>query len=147
MGTLKLPTSGLVYVDTMVFIYTVERFAKYVSLLVPLWQAAQTGAIEIVTSELALMETLVAPLKSGNAALVTAFERALLGTAIRLIPVAQPTLREGARLRATTKLRTPDAIHAATALAAGCAIFVTNDVGFRAVPGLSAVILDDLLKP
>ena len=52
-----------------------------------------------------------------------------------------------ARLRATTKLRTLGAIQAATAILAGCTLFVTNDFGFRAVPGLPVVILDDLLKP
>jgi predicted nucleic acid-binding protein len=50
-------------------------------------------------------------------------------------------------LRATTKLKTPDALHAATASDAGCALFITNDVGFRAVASLPLVILDDLLTP
>jgi predicted nucleic acid-binding protein len=55
-------------------------------------------------------------------------------------------LREAARLRATISgLKTPDAIHAATALQHGCALFVSNDVGFRRVPGLSLAILDDVL--
>jgi predicted nucleic acid-binding protein len=147
MGALTLPASGLVYVDTMTLIYTVERYAAYFPLLEPLWQTAQAGTIEIVSSELALMETLVGPLKSGDAALVTAFEQALLGTAMRLIPITQLILREGGQLRATTKLRTPDAIHAATSKSVGCVLFVTNDYGFRAVPGLPVAILDDLLKP
>jgi predicted nucleic acid-binding protein len=66
---------------------------------------------------------------------------------MRLLPITQPILRQAAQLRATTKLRTPDALHAATALDAGCALFVTNDVGFRGVTGLPLVILDDLLIP
>jgi predicted nucleic acid-binding protein len=43
-------------------------------------------------------------------------------------------------------LKTPDALHAASALQVGCVQFVTNDIGFRNVPGLPVVILDDLLK-
>ena len=88
---------------------------------------------EIVSSELALMETLVGPLKSGNATLEKAFEQALLGTNMRLLPITQLILREAALLRATTKLKTPDALHAATAQQAGCVLFVTNDAGFRGV--------------
>ena len=42
-------------------------------------------------------------------------------------------------------LKTPDAIHAATALLAGCALFVTNDRGFKRVPGLRLAVLDDVL--
>ncbi len=131
----------------MTLIYTVERYPAYSPLLDPLWLAAQTGSLEIVSSELILMETLVGPLKSGNSALEKAFEQALLGTGMRLLPITQPILREAARLRATTKLKTPDALHAATALLAGCVLFVTNDTGFRGVPGLPLVILDDLLGP
>jgi predicted nucleic acid-binding protein len=147
MGAMTLPASGLVYIDTMTLIYTVERYPSYYPLLEPLWRAAQTGAVEVVSSELTLMETLVGPLKSGNPALEQAFEQALLGTAMRLLPITQPILREAARLRATTQLRTPDALHAATARQAGCALFVTNDLGFRGVAGLPLVILDDLLTP
>jgi predicted nucleic acid-binding protein len=55
-------------------------------------------------------------------------------------------LREAARLRATIAgLRAPDAIHAATALLSGCALFVTNDAGFKRVPGLPLVVLDDVI--
>ena len=49
------------------------------------------------------------------------------------------------RLRAQTGLKIPDALHAATALRASCALFITNDTDFRRIQGLPAVILDDLL--
>jgi hypothetical protein len=65
----------------------------------------------------------------------------------RLLPITQDTLRYAAPLRATKKLKTPDALHAATALRAGCALLLTNDTGFRFVAGLPLVILDDLLSP
>ncbi|HJT76466.1 MAG TPA: PIN domain-containing protein [Gemmataceae bacterium] len=144
---MTLPASGAVYIDTMTLIYTVERYPAYWPLLDPLWRAAQARTIEIISSELTLMEALVGPLKSGNATLERAFEQALLGTGMRLLPITQLVLREAAQLRATTRLRTPDALHAATAQLAGCALFVTNDAGFRGVPGLPLVVLDDLLTP
>jgi predicted nucleic acid-binding protein len=148
MGTMTLPASGLVYIDTMTLIYTVERYPAYWPLVEPLLRAAQAKTIEIVSSELTLMETLVGPLKSGNSALVTAFENALLGSEMRLLPITQPILRQAAQLRAATNLKTPDALHAATARQAGCVLFVTNDVGFRSVAALPPlVILDDLLTP
>ena len=40
MGALSLPISGLVYIDTMALIYTVERYPAYWPLLEPLWLAA-----------------------------------------------------------------------------------------------------------
>ncbi|HTU90270.1 MAG TPA: PIN domain-containing protein [Gemmataceae bacterium] len=147
MGALTLPTSGLVYLDANPIIYTVEKHPVYGPLLQPLWQAVQARTIEVISSELALMETLVGPLKSGNTTLELQYEQALLGTDMRLIPITQAILREAARLRATTKLKTPDALHAATAQQAGCVLFITNDAGFRGVASLPLVILDDLLTP
>jgi predicted nucleic acid-binding protein len=147
MGSLTVPASGLVYIDTVTLIYTVERYPAYWPLLEPLWLAAQSGNIEIVSSELTLMEALAGPFKSGNAALTAAFEQALLSADLRLLPISQAILREAARLRATTNLRTPDALHAATSQLAGCALFVTNDAGFRATANLPLVVLDDFLKP
>jgi len=136
-----------VYLDTNPVIYSVEKHPVYWPLLQPLWQAAKGKTIEIVSSDLALMETLIGPLKSGDAALATAYEQLFQQAQTRLLPITQPILREAARLRATTKLKTPDALHAATARQAGCVLFVTNDVGFRGVASLPLVILDDLLKP
>lgn len=147
MGTLSIPVSGLVYFDANSLIYTVEKHPVYGPLLQPLWQAAKAKTIEVVSSELALLETLVGPIKRGDITLENDFKQALLGTEMRLLPITQPILWAAARLRATTKLKTPDALHAATALESGCVLFVTNDVGFRAVANLPLVLLDDLRTP
>ncbi len=49
------------------------------------------------------------------------YEQLLLSSVLQLISISQTILREAARLRATTPLlRTPDAIHAATAIASNC---------------------------
>jgi len=147
VGSLTLPATGLVYLDANPIIYTVEKHPVYGPLLVPLWQAAHAQAIEVVSSELALMETLVGPLKRGDTALEKTYEQALFGTDMRLLPITQMVLRKAAHLRATTKLKTPDALHLATAQGASCALFITNDGDFRSVATLPLVVLDDLLKP
>jgi predicted nucleic acid-binding protein len=147
VGTLTLPTSGLVYLDTNSIVYSVEKHPVYWPLLDPLWHAAKGKTIEIVSSELALMETLVAPLRAVDKALVAAYEQLFLQAQTRLLPITQPILRHAAQLRATSKLKTPDALHAATAQNVGCALFVSNDVDFRGVAGLPLAILDDFLVP
>jgi predicted nucleic acid-binding protein len=147
MGTLNIPSSGLVYLDANPIIYSVERHPVYWPLLQPLWHAAKGKSIEILSSDLALLETLVGPLKTGNTALASAYELLFQHSQTQLLPITHAILRIAAQLRATTKLKTPDALHAATAIDVGCALFVTNDVGYRNVPGLPIVVLDDLLKP
>lgn len=50
-----------------------------------------------------------------------------------------------AQLRAIHGLRTPDALHAATAIHAGAAGFVTNDPVFERVKDFETLLLDKLL--
>lgn len=144
MGQLALPVSGVVYVDTAPIIYSVEKHADYWSLLRPLWAASKAGQIFVASSELALLETLVGPLKSGDHDLATDYEQLLTATEVKLLPVTLDTLKEAAKLRAQTNLKTPDAIHAATALASGCVQFITNDAAFRRVPRLPVVVLKEV---
>jgi predicted nucleic acid-binding protein len=78
--------------------------------------------------------------------LIADFESFFQTPGVDLVPISPDILREAARLRASiTRFRTPDAIHAATALATSAALFVTNDLGFRNVPGLPVEVLQDVL--
>jgi predicted nucleic acid-binding protein len=145
MGQLNLPSPATIYLDTQVIIYTVEANPNYYSLLQPLWLKFQGCEIELMTSELTLLEALVFPLKNANTSLVRDYEQLLLSSEIQLISITQSVLRTAANLRANTNLKTPDAIHAATAISEGCTLFLTNNNGFRNVPNLSVVILSDVL--
>ena len=145
MAALSLPSEGLVYADTPVLIYTVERHPTYWWLLRPLWESAARGEIQVVSSEIAIAEVLVGPLRSGDTRILAAYEGLLLGTDIRLYPVVRATLRVAARLRSESALRTPDAIHAATAILTGCALFVTNDKRLRHIDSVPVALLDDLI--
>lgn len=145
MGQLNIASSATVYIDTSVIIYTVEANPLYFSLIQSLWQKFLTGEIELVTSELTLRESLILPLRQANNSLANDYEQLLVSSEIRLVPITQSILKGAANTRATTNLKTPDAIHAATALDAGCTLFLTNDRGFRNVPILSVVILSEVL--
>ncbi len=147
MASLQMPTSGTIYVETPIAIYTVEPHPTYAPLLRPLWQVVQAQSVQIISSELTLLEALIHPIRRQDSGLQAAYERLLLAMpAVTLLPLTQDVLREAARLRASIPgLRTPDALHAATALLAGCALLLTNDTGFRRVPDLPLVILDDVL--
>jgi predicted nucleic acid-binding protein len=146
LGTLTLPASGEVYADAQIAIYTVDKHPVYAAACRPLWEAASRGQVTVISSELILLETLVEPIRSGDTLLAADREALWTQPHSLLLPITQYVLREAARLRAAIPgLKTPDAIHAATALVHGCALFVTNDTGFRRVPGLTLAILDDVL--
>ena len=147
MGSLAIPASGRIYLDANCVIYSVEKHPDYWPLLLPLWQVAQSRAIEVVSSELVLLETLVVPYRSNDSTLAHAYEQLFLQPQTCLLPITKAVLRQAAQLRATTSLRTPDAIHAATAIDAKCVLMVSNDQPLRRIAGLSVVILRDLLLP
>jgi hypothetical protein len=122
-----------------------ERHAKYFPLLRPLLEAFDQGRLELMTSELAIIETRVLPIRMNDPALIGDYNRLLFQSDLRLVPIDRAILEEAAQLRARiSKLKTPDANQAATALLQRPSLTLTNDVIFRSVPGLSAVVLDDL---
>ena len=145
MGPLILPIGGPVYIDANAIIYSVERVEPYHGLLAPMWEDAKAGRFTLTSSEPVALETLVRPLRDGIARLEVLFRSILAATEMDLIPATLATWDDAARIRADTGLATPDALHAATALRAGCAAFITNDTDFRRVEGLPVVVLDSLL--
>lgn len=149
MVALALPVTGYVYLDTNCFIYSVERIDPYRAVLDILWQTVSImdGELLVVTSELTLHEVLVKPLKMQDATTATIFRIILRHSPdVRMSPISQAVLEESARLRATTGLKTPDAIHAATALLDNCKLFLTNDPAFRRVPGLEVTVLSEAVE-
>ena len=115
-------------------------------MLASLWAAARRGDLTLVLSELALSEALVAPLRFSNANAVTAYEAIANETGFLVKPVTWRVLRRAAELRAQrTALRTPDAIHVATADLALCDAFVTNDKSLRSAPLANVIVMDDVV--
>ena len=146
MGQLSFPPLAKVYLDTSPIIYSVEKHADYWQILVPLWQSLKADKIEVFTSELTLLETLVQPIKQNNQPLISVYQSLLTTTDIRLLPVSLEILRQSANLRAGQNLKTPDAIHASTALSVNCDYLITNDDGFKRLSSnINIVILSDLI--
>ena len=92
------------------------------------------------------LETLVKPFREHDTLLENLFRTLLYSREVQLLPATAELWERAARLRVTTGLKTPDALHAATALQASISLFITNDEGFRRVPDLPVVILDDLVQ-
>jgi predicted nucleic acid-binding protein len=116
MGRVSAALGRRVYFDTNIIIYAVEGYAALATQLNALLQALDDGEIVAVTSELTLAEVLVKPFKDGNLSVEQAYRAFLTPTpALQVVPVDGSIFLAAARLRATTSLKLPDAIHLATA--------------------------------
>lgn len=60
--------------------------------------------------------------------------------AVEVVPLLQSIAATAARLRASTGLRLPDALQAATALEIGAAALVTHDRDFSRLTGLRILL-------
>ncbi|HEX8209073.1 MAG TPA: PIN domain-containing protein [Longimicrobium sp.] len=137
MGLIDEVGAGPVALDTAAFIYLIEAHPLYLPTLLPVFAAADEERLTIVTSAVTLLEVLVVPYRAGNLPLANRYE-ALLNRSrgVRLREIDRALLRAAAQLRATTGVRTPDALQLAAALAEGCTTFVTNGRRLPSIPGL-----------
>jgi predicted nucleic acid-binding protein len=138
---------GAVAIDTAVFIYFIEENRRYLPLVARLFEEADSGKRELVTSAVTLLEVLVVPYRAGDVQLATRYEVLLTRSrGVHLVDVTRDQLRAAAQLRAATGMRTPDALQIASALSMECRTFLTNDRGLPAVPGLRIVQLSSFLE-
>jgi len=137
---------GPVAIDTAPFIYFIEEHAEYLPVVAPLFADADRGRFDVVTSALTLLEVLVVPLRVGRLELARRYESILTGArGLRLVDLDRDQLRAAAQLRATYRVRTPDALQVAACLSFGCSAFLTNDRKLPNIPGLRALQLRDYL--
>lgn len=141
MGRLTLPDQGAIYLDANCFIYSVEEIEPYRTLLEPVWRRGG-----IVTSDLTLLEVLVKPLQAANVARQNTYRELLAAPEVERLPLTTEVLEQAARLRAATGIKTPDAIHAASALLRNASLLLSNDKGFQKIPALSFIYLRDLVS-
>ncbi len=140
-----LATIQRLYVDTAPFIYYTERREGYVETMHTIFLAVAQGQIHVDTSVITLVETLMKPLQNHDLPLAERYRQMFYRTQhVTLLPLSASVAERAADLRARYNLRTPDALHVATALDAGCDAFLTNDRGIKRVTDIRVLVLDEL---
>jgi predicted nucleic acid-binding protein len=132
-------------IDTSPFIYFVERYPVYVDRVREIFRRIDAGAVAGYTSMLTVTEVLTQPKREGKRQ-VEADYRAMLYQSrhLDLLSIDATVAEQAADLRAAYRLRTPDALQVAAALAAGCEAFLTNDAALQRVTELRVLVLDEL---
>jgi predicted nucleic acid-binding protein len=131
--------------DTAPLIYLVERNPTYFDRMFFIMGYVDRGLIDGVCSTIALAEVLVHPMRVGDIQLAKRYESVLSNShSFRMESVTPRVARNAAGLRSRYNLQTPDALHVATALDAGCDAFLTNDNGIKRVVEITVLVLDEL---
>ena len=133
------------YFDTAPLIYYVEVNPRYISLMDTIISRVESTQIHVHSSVITLTEVLVQPFQQGNAELRQKYRDILMKNVVFELISMTPLIAEmAAELRAQYNLRTPDAIHMATAVTTNCDAFLTNDMGLKRVAEVNVLILDEI---
>ena len=127
-----------VYLDTNVFVYAVEGFARHRAFIEELFRQIEAGHVDAATSELSLAEALVKPLEIGRQDVADLYAELIQNSSrLTVIPIDRSILVDAALYRARLGIKLPDAIHVATAAASGCEIFLSNDRRIKTPAGMT----------
>lgn len=132
------------YFDACVTIYYVERhpvlFPKVVAALFP----SSGEQASPVMSELTRLECRIYPLRQGDHDLLQRYDAFFALREVEYAPIDRAVFELATSLRANHGLKTPDALHLAAAVTAGCEEFWTNDGRFSgaATDRIRVVIFD-----
>ena len=129
-----LPEHALLLIDTAPIVYQLEGHAEYALRFRPVFEAHASGKVSFAVTTITLAEVLAGPLQSGNEALARRYRTLLQSW--QMIDLDADIAETAARLRTTLRLRLPDAVQAASALAIGAAALVTHDRDFSRLTAL-----------
>jgi uncharacterized protein len=130
-----------VFFDSNLFIYLIEDEGEKGERVSQILAAMIERGDTLLTSTLTVGEVLVKPVANQNQALVDRYQSALVGSHITVIPFDRPAAAVFSQIRASHKMKPPDAIQLACAAVNGCDLFLTNDdrLSRSNVPGIQFI--------
>jgi predicted nucleic acid-binding protein len=144
LETLLTPATRLA-IDSNVIIYLLDGAGPQAETAAAIVDAIAEGTVEGTFASLGLTEVLAGPARTGDAARFKRTADELRDLGLRIRPLDVETAVEAAWLRGSSDLGIADAVHIATARAAGATVFLTNDRRIRPDGALGVVYLDDLM--
>ena len=131
--------------DSNVLIYVIERVDPWNQTAGELVDAVETGATTATLSALGLAEILSGPSRAGELAHMERYEAEIRGIpGLKVESIGPDVAGDAAVIQGARGMSLADAMHLASARAAGATAFVTNDRRIRGSSKLEVIYLDDL---
>lgn len=133
----QIPAGSRIALDTVSFVYFLERHPTFYQSAKDLFERIEKGKLEAMASTLVLTELLVPAFRAEDSSRAQDVSRLLSHFPhLELVDVTATIAYNASQLRAESSLRTPDALHLATALARQVDWFITNDKAFTRLKNL-----------
>ncbi len=129
-----LPAGAVILIDTAPIIYLLEGHNPLAQRFTPLFERHAAGEIGFAVTTITIAEVLTGPLSKREEALARRYRTIL--ESWHVVALTADIAESAARMRARTKLKLPDAIQVASALAINATALVTHDRDFAVVKGL-----------
>ena len=146
MGSM-IPEGSRVLLDAVALIYFLEENGQYSRQAEAIFGRIESGELQGVMANRVFAELLVPLYSAGDTQAAAGLTNRLLNfNHLEVVPLTTEISQEAARLRAVHGLRTPDAIHGATALVTQADGMLTNDKKLKILSreGLSVWLFDSL---
>ncbi|OGO55635.1 MAG: hypothetical protein A2V85_12735 [Chloroflexi bacterium RBG_16_72_14] len=131
--------------DANVLIYVIEANEEHGPRARAVIDAIDQGAIRASLATVGQVEVLTGPARAGDAAAFELTAAAIRDVGLELTPLSAAVAEDAAWIRGQGGVELADAIHLASARAAGATAFITNDRGIKSRPGLEVLYLDDMV--
>ena len=134
--------------DAMIFIYYAEAHRQFGPFAREIFAAIEQGTITAYTSMITITEVLTGYRLAKNQRGEDIFKNMfrVLDPSLLLVPVTVEVADRSASLRALYGLRTPDALHIASALSVGAEAYITNDRKLKVVKEIPVWVIADFVK-
>lgn len=135
----------LIAIDTSILIYLLEEHPQYATHARRLFERIEKGSLKAIFSIVGMIELLTGVKKKGRQDLAQDYKLLLSHLPnFDIYSIDEKIVDVASTMRATYGIRTPDAIHVATAIAKGATLFVTNDRALKKIKEIKVVSLNDL---
>lgn len=143
--TKTLVNSQKIALDSSCFIYQIEENKRYIELTEIIFEELlPLGKIEAIGSILILTEILIKPYKLKLQDLAQDYKSLISSLPnFSLFAPNEQIATGAAQIRAKYGLRTPDAIHLATAIESGAKAIIANDRKWHQVKEIKTILLEE----
>ncbi len=132
----------IVGVDSVIFIYLLERNQEFLSGARSVLEAVESGESIAVMASIGMVEILTGPKKQGRFDLARYYREYLSGFPnLTIKNMSEPVVELASDLCARYNLKAMDAIHVATAIDFGAEKFITNDKGLKKIKEINIEFL------